>query len=409
LPLLKDGDLNIGGFYETLNLIRCEFDFDKLHSITKVITENLNKVIDINFYPTIKTKRSNLKHRPIGIGVQGLADTFILMDYEFEGFEAKTLNKQIFETIYHAALEKSMELSRDRRENFKYILEQYNNGNWNFTDNSDDICTSYNIYNITCSSSSVVELEDKKIEKLLNELKPIRYEIHNNYKSDKYYGSYSSFLNSPAQQGLLQFDLWNVLPSDRYNWSELKNQITLFGLRNSLLLAPMPTASTSQILGNNECFEPITSNIYTRRTLAGEFIIANKFLLNELISMGIWNEDIKDNIIRNKGSIQYIDSIPEFIKNKYKIVWEIKMRNLIDMSRDRGAFICQSQSLNLWMEDPDSKSLTNMHFYSWNQGLKTGIYYLRRKAKHQPQQFTIQPDKIKTNNSNNEPCEMCSS
>ena len=188
----------------------------------------------------------------------------------------------------------------------------------------------------------------------------------------------------------------------------------MYGIRNSLLLAPMPTASTSQILGNNECFEPFTSNIYTRRTLAGEFVLVNKHLMRELISIGMWNESIKNNIIANKGSVQYIKGLPQNIKDKYKIVWEMSMKHLIDMSRDRGAFICQSQSLNLWMEDPDTKALTNMHFYSWKSGLKTGIYYLRRKPKHQPQQFTIEPEKNNTSNENNgqlsseEPCEMCS-
>ena len=189
--------------------------------------------------------------------------------------------------------------------------------------------------------------------------------------------------------------MWSITPS-RYNWNKLKENIVASGLRNSLLVAPMPTASTSQILGNNECFEPLTSNIYSRRTLAGEFVLANKYLIKELIELEILNEEIKNNIIFNKGSIQYIDCIPEFIKEKYKIVWEIPMKHLIDMSKDRGAFICQSQSLNLWLEEPSAKSLTNMHFYSWNSGLKTGIYYLRRKPRHQPQQFTIEPTK-KTN------------
>jgi ribonucleotide reductase alpha subunit len=205
-------------------------------------------------------------------------------------------------------------------------------------------------------------------------------------------GAYSSFSDSPAAKGLLQFDLWNVTPpSDRYDWPLLKAHIQNYGMRNSLLVAPMPTASTSQILGNNECFEPFTSNLYSRRTNAGEFVLPNKYLMAELIQMGLWNETVKDNIIFNKGSIQQMADLPQHLKEKYKTVWEIPMKHLIDMAADRGPYICQSQSLNLWIEDPDYKTLTSMHFYAWQTGLKTGIYYLRRKAKHQAQQFTIRP------------------
>jgi len=205
----------------------------------------------------------------------------------------------------------------------------------------------------------------------------------------------------------LQFDLWGVKPSDRYNWDELKQSIQKYGLRNSLCVAPMPTASTSQILGNNECFEPFTSNIYTRRTLAGEFIVINKYLIQELTELGLWSEDVKNNIILNKGSVQYINGLPDDLKEKYKIVWEIPMKHLINMAADRGAYICQSQSLNLWLEEPNYKNLTAMHFYSWKAGLKTGIYYLRRKPRHQPQQFTIKP-KEKTEDADEE-CLMCGS
>jgi ribonucleotide reductase alpha subunit len=222
-------------------------------------------------------------------------------------------------------------------------------------------------------------------------------------------GSYSSFIGSPASKGIFQFDMWNVEPTNRYDWSTLKELIKTYGLRNSLLLAPMPTASTSQILGYNECFEPLTSNIYSRSTLAGEFILANKYLMKELIHLGLWNEKVKNNIIANKGSIQQITSLPAHIRNKYKIVWEIPMKHIIDMSADRGAFICQSQSMNLWVEDPNYNNLTSMHFYSWKKGLKTGIYYLRRKAKHQAQQFTVEPElKEKEKDNKNEICEMCS-
>jgi ribonucleoside-diphosphate reductase alpha chain len=313
------------------------FNYEKLHEVAKIVTNNLNRVIEINYYPILKTKKSNFRHRPIGIGVQGLSDVFMLMNIPYYSEEAKVINHNIFETIYHASLEKSCELA----------------------------------------------IKD---------------------------GPYETFEGSPASQGILQFDMWNKTPSnERYDWDELKNKIKLHGLRNSLLVAPMPTASTSQILGFNECFEPITSNIYSRRTLAGEFIITNKYLINDLIKLNMWNERIKNNIIANNGSVQQLDIVPKEIRDKYRTVWEIPMRHLIDMSADRGIYICQSQSLNLWLEDPNYNNLTSMHFYAWSKGLKTGIYYLRRRGKHQAQQFTIEPEVKSDNNSiDNDICEMCS-
>lgn len=324
------------------------FNFEKLYEITKIITCNLDKVIDVNYYPTEKTKISNMKNRPIGIGVQGLADVFMLLDLSFTCEEAKKLNIEIFETMYHAALTSSMELS-------------------------------------------------------------------------KLFGPYETFKGSPASFGELQFDLWkkytkkndfNIKFSGKYNWDDLKQKIINHGIRNSLLIAPMPTASTSQILGYTECIEPITSNIYNRRTMAGEFMIVNKYLIKDLIKLNMWNDKIKNNIILNNGSIQQIDLIPNHIKEKYKTLWEIPMRNIIDMSLDRSVFICQSTSLNLWQENPNYNTLTSMHFYSWKNGLKTGIYYLRRRAKHEAQKFTIEPE-LKNNNKqifeDEEVCEMCSS
>ena len=319
-----------------------QFDFEKLHHVSKIVTENLNRIIDINYYPTEKTKKSNFRHRPIGIGVQGLADVFLQLGWTFFDENSKKLNRDIFETIYHAALEKSCELA---------------------------------------------EIE----------------------------GPYETFAGSPASKGILQFDMWNVDPgSGRYDWTALKKRIQEKGIRNSLLLAPMPTASTSQILGYNECIEPITSNIYSRRTLAGEFILVNKYLMHDLLAIDMWNETIKNNMIANNGSIQHMELIPLEIREKYKTVWEIPMRHLIDMSADRGAFICQSQSLNLWLEDPNYNTLTSMHFYAWSKGLKTGIYYLRRRPKHQAQQFTIEPEKavgfgkMRAGSASDEVCEMCS-
>ena len=348
-----------------------QFDFTKLLEVTKVITNNLNKVIDINFYPTEKTRVSNFKHRPIGIGVQGLADAFILMDIAFHSEEAKQLNKDIFETIYYGALLRSNEIAIERKTNSN-ISNSNNNSNLIFTED--------------------------ELTKLPAELK----------------GSYSSFVGSPASQGILQFDMWHNFAGHSqtlgYDWTALKTSIIANGLRNSLLVAPMPTASTSQILGYNECFEPITSNIYSRRTMAGEFVLPNKYLMKDLIKMGLWNEEIKNNIIANKGSVQQLTFLPEHIRNKYKIVWEIPMKHVIDMAADRGVYVCQSQSMNLWMEDPVYNKMTSMHFYAWEKGLKTGIYYLRRKAKHQAQQFTIEPETKKTNDQEeDEICEMCSS
>jgi len=317
------------------------FDFEKLHEVTRVATENLNRVIDVNYYPTPKTRVSNLAHRPIGIGVQGLADTFMLLDLAFSSDEARVLNKRIFETMYHAALTASCDLAEQD-------------------------------------------------------------------------GAYSTFAGSPASQGILQYDMWGVEPeAGRYDWDALKARIVKHGLRNSLLLAPMPTASTSQILGNTECFEPISSNIYTRRTMAGEFILVNRHLIADLQAVGLWNEGVKNNIIANKGSVQHIGGLSEHLKRKYCTVWEIPMKHVIDMAADRGAFICQSQSMNLWMEDPNYAALTSMHFYAWSKGLKTGMYYLRRKARHQPQQFTIEPESKKGEKGEkgeqmDEGCTMCS-
>ena len=363
------------------------FDYEKLHEVSKVITSNLNKIIDTNFYPTDKTCLSNLLHRPIGIGVQGLADVFALMDVPYHSDKAKVINKDIFETIYHGSLERSNEISISRLDDMKSLKSE------NIFMNDTPHCRNY----IREWKGAEVS---KQFDAVLNKILPIPREFQK--LNGDHLGAYSSFEGSPASKGKLQFDMWGTEPSDRYDWNGLKESIKKFGIRNSLLVAPMPTASTSQILGNNECFEPFTSNIYTRRTIAGDFVLANKHLMKELTHLGLWTEELKDSIILNKGSIQHIDGIPESIKEKYKIVWEIPMKHMIDMAADRGSYICQSQSLNLWMEDPNYKALTSMHFYSWQKGLKTGIYYLRRKAKHQPQQFTIEPEKI------DEPCEMCS-
>jgi len=348
------------------------FDYAKLHAITKVVTYNLNRVIDVNFYPTEKTRLSNMKHRPVGLGVQGLADVFIMMGFPFHSERAKEVNRDIFETIYHAAVEQSCDIAQERHEKYR---EQFISERMVKRDCDPDVFTPD-------------ELEKLDIQRC---------------------GAYSTFIGSPMSKGIFQFNMWDVSPSDRYDWNALRSRVIQYGMRNSLLVAPMPTASTSQILGYNECIEPITSNIYSRRTIAGEFIMANKYLMNDLIQLGLWNERVKNNIIANNGSIQQIDTIPHEIREKYKTVWEIPMRHIIDMAADRGAFICQSQSLNLWVEDPTYSVLTSMHFHSWNRGLKTGIYYLRRRGKHQAQQFTIEPTQQSVNTGHDdEICEMCS-
>ena len=334
-PVVLIDNKFIGGYTELLDIMRNEVDHEKLHDVTKVVTKNLNRVIDINFYPTPKTKTSNSRHRPIGLGVQGLADVFMLLDLPFASEGAQKVNREIFETIYHAAVEASMELSQQE-------------------------------------------------------------------------GPYSTFKGSPAYEGLLSPDLWkNVEYSGRYDWELLKEKVKSHGMRNSLLVAPMPTASTSQILGNNECFEPYTNNIYVRRTIAGEFVMVNRHLLKELVELGYWTETIKTQIIAANGSIQKIKDIPKCIKEKYKIVWEIPMKNLINMAAARAPFIDQSMSMNLWMQNPTYDKLTAMHFYSFRKGLKTGLYYLRTKAKAAPQQFTVDPTATHTED-DDEGCVMCS-
>ena len=326
------------------------YDHKKLYEITKVITKNLNKVIDVNYYPIEEAKNSNMRHRPIGIGVQGLADAFILMRYAFDSEEAKKLNTEIFETIYFGAMEASMEIA----------------------------------------------------------------------KKD---GAYESYKGSPVSKSIFQFDMWGITPnSNRWDWTKLKQKVKKNGVRNSLLLAPMPTASTSQILGNNECFEPYTSNIYTRRVLSGEFIVVNKHLLKDLIKLNLWDDSMKDRLMEANGSIQKIKEIPENIKLLYRTVWEISQKSVIDMAADRGAYICQSQSMNIHMQDATFGKLTSMHFHAWKKGLKTGLYYLRTKAATDAIKFTIVKDEkksieekekeqvaIQCSTDNKDDCEMCGS
>jgi ribonucleoside-diphosphate reductase alpha chain len=292
------------------------FDHQKLFEITYVATRNLNKVIDRNYYPIPEARNSNMRHRPVGLGVQGLADAFIKLRLPFDSEEAKALNRDIFETIYYAAM--------------------------------------------TCSKDLAKE-----------------------------FGPYESYPGSPVSQGIFQYDMWGVTPSDRWEWDVLKEEVAKYGVRNSLLVAPMPTASTSQIMGNNECFEPYHSNIYTRRVLSGEFVVVNKHLLKDLVQLGLWNDNMKNKLIAANGSVQNIEEIPENIRMLYRTVWELKMKDIIDMAADRGAFIDQSQSLNLFMQNPNFGKITSMHFYAWKKGLKTGMYYLRTQAASEAIKFTV--------------------
>ena len=406
-PQIIVNEKYLGPYDELVKQLRSEFDYEKLHEITKIITDNLNKVIDVNFYPTEKTRRSNMLHRPIGIGVQGFADTLALMDIPFHSNMAKEINIKIFETIYHAALERSNEIAQERLPDINHIYSHIENFNFKTDIHSHEVLSTSDILHTTNSTMLGVDWDSLALIKstTLKKAELIQRHHHPNLA-----GAYSSFSDSPAALGILQFDMWNVKPSDRYDWDTLKQNIIRYGLRNSLLVAPMPTASTSQILGNNECFEPFTSNIYVRRTIAGEFVIVNKHLMNELIALGKWNDDVKNSIIANGGSIQQLD-LPKPIKEKYKIVWEIPMKHVLEMAKDRGAYICQSQSTNLWMKDPDYKKLTAMHMFAWGCGLKTGIYYLRTKAKAAPQQFTIEPPANPTTTTTTveeeEDCLMC--
>ena len=310
-----------------VDVSRGEYDFTRLHEVTQVVVRNLNKIIEINHYPVEEAKRSNFRHRPIGLGVQGLADAFLALRLPFDSPEAKNLNKQIFETIYHAALTASCALAREL-------------------------------------------------------------------------GPYATYEGSPVSQGILQYDMWNVTPSDLWDWASLKKDIANYGVRNSLLVAPMPTASTSQILGNNECFEPYTSNIYSRRVLAGEFQIVNPWLLKDLVDMGLWSDNMKNRIIADGGSIQNIPNIPDDIKALYKTVWEISQRTIVQMAADRGAFIDQSQSLNIHLKEPTMGKITSMHFAGWKLGLKTGMYYLRTMAASAPIQFTVDQEQLKVADTN---------
>ena len=355
------------------------FNFEKMREVVKQIIKNLNKIIDYNYYPVKEAETSNRRNRPEGLGISGLADIFAIMKIAFDSEEARALNREIFENMYYAAMESSMEIARKRKkyvQEYKRILK-LGSGN-----------------SSTGGIPGELSEEDKK---RLEELKTTYFIIDEELKlPNQYAGAYSSFVGSPLSEGKFQFDLWGVEPSEKMKgeWEALRADILKHGARNSLLIALMPTASTSQILGWNECIEPFTNNIYTRKTLAGTFVIVNKYLVADLLEMGIWNQNIKDKIIMDDGSVQNIAEIPQAIRDRYKTVWELKQKALIDLAADRAPFVCQTQSMNLFVKNPTYKTLNAMHFYSWKKGLKTGIYYLRSQAKTSAQKFSVDLEKV---------------
>ena len=364
----------IGGFLDLKEYLDPTYDFVCLKSVAKQLTRNLNHIIDNNYYPTPETKTSNTRHRPIGIGVQGLANVFFEFGFPFDSQGAKDLNEDIFETIYFGAMEASMELAKER----EVLMKRYRE------------------LSGCCSVNSEGPNYPEPYSHIKGKLGLI---LDEEIKREDYLGSYSSFIGSPLQQGKFQFDLWSHNMTDiRHDWTSLMVEIQKYGVRNSLLLAPMPTASTAQILGNYECFEPIMSNIYTRRVLSGEYMVINDYLVQDLISVGIWSSELKDKIIANDGSCKGISEIPSYFQNIYKTVWETKQKHIIDMAVDRGKFICQSQSMNLFLESPSVATMSSMHSYAWKKGLKTGLYYLRSRPSSKAIQFTIEP----------QDCESCS-
>ena len=358
------------------------FNYEKLREVVKQVVKNLNKVIDYNYYPVPEAEYSNRKNRPQGIGISSLAEVFAMMKLPFDSDEARVINRKIFENMYYAALECSMETARKRKkfvQEYKRIIK---------------------LGSGTGTGGNPTELSDEDKVRL-QELKTTHFIIDDELKlPNQYAGAYASFVGSPMSEGKFQFDLWNVEPSPemKEEWDTLRSDILKHGIRNSLLIALMPTASTSQILGWNECIEPFTNNIYTRKTLAGTFVVVNKYLIQDLLDLGIWNQSIKDKIIMDDGSVQNIPEIPQNIKDLYKTVWEMKQKSLIDLAADRAPFVCQTQSMNLFVKNPTYKILNAMHFYSWKKGLKTGIYYLRSQAKTSAQKFSVDLGK---NNSGN--------
>lgn len=380
-----------------------QFDHDLLVKVTDQTTRNLNQVVDINYYPIPETKRSNMRHRPLGHGVQGLADTYIMMGYPYSSKEARILNKEIFETLYYGTMKASADIAKERYEGMKLLNQLYKEGGLSVKKlyNDEGEFIGKDIYTI------VNDTDDPTVQHLIDTLRPNKWEL----EMDSHFGAYSTFPDSPLHKGKFQFDLWGVTPSDRYDWDALRVQIQTYGTRNSLLVALMPTASTSQIMGNNEAFEPYTSNAYVRSTNAGVFKVLNKHMIKDLMKEGKWNSKTKESIIANEGSIQHLEDVSEHTKELYKTVWEIPQFEIVKQAADRGAYVCQTQSMNLHFAEPSMKLISSALFTGWRLGLKTGSYYIRGQPDAAAQKFTIDPKLLKRTPKkkvDDSVCESCS-
>ena len=396
LPVVFYDEKKLYNFNELFYMVRNTFDYDKLEEISYIVAKNVDKVIDVNYYPTIETKYSNMRHRPIGVGIQGVADTIVSLKIAFDSDEAIMFNSKMMESIYYGCMKASVNIAKSRHDKINKLIESQVN--------SKIVIPEYYDYNF--------QLKDKELNNIYHEMMPCKYEMN----STKYPGAYSSFDGSPFSKGILQFDMWNIKPSMIEKWDELKKEIAIYGVRNSQLTSLMPTASTSQILGNNECFEMFTNSIYTRRTLAGDFPVVNRYLMDDLLSVGLWSNEMKNLILAYKGSIQEINGIPEQIKKLYPTIWEIKQSWTLKNAIARGPYIDQTQSMNIFMAVPDYQKLYSSHMFAWLNGLKTAIYYLRTRPSEDATQITIDQNIKKLNeNSGNkkheaiEVCDACSS
>lgn len=381
LPIIFCGEKQIGNYTDLLNFIKPSYNYDKLEDVAYTTTINLDRVIDVNYYPTIETKYSNIRHRPIGVGIQGLADALVMLKIPFDSEESIKFNSKMMESIYYGCMKASKDIAKQRHDKMKKLMEA-----------TTVPYPEYYDYNF--------EIKDKDLNNLYHEMLPSKYELE---RKTNFYGSYSSFDGSPFSRGILQFDMWDVKPSMTEKWDELKKEIAIYGVRNSQLTSLMPTASTSQILGNNECFEFFTNNIYTRRTLAGDFPLVNGYLVDDLIELGIWSTDMKDLILSYNGSIAEVNGIPDHIKKLYPTIWEIKQSWVLKNAVARGPFVDQTQSMNIFMPVPDYQKLFSSHLWSWKNGLKTGIYYLRSKPAQDATKFTVDPNiqqKLNNNDAN---------
>ena len=396
-PQILHNGKRVGGFNNLFKYLKAKYDFNKLYDVAYTATRNLNAVIDINFYPTNEAKKSNMRHRPIGLGIQGLADTLVLMGINFESQESLDFNSEMMETIYYAAMKASNDIAKQRNILIKKL--------YTYEFAKDSMPEFYDL--------NAKPFSDEYHNIIYHELKLHKFEFDKINSKVDYNGAYSTFVGSPVSSGILQFDMWNVKPKNLEKWNKLKEEIIRYGVRNSLVTALMPTASTSQILGNNECFEFFTNNIYTRRTLAGDFTVVNKYLVQDLIDLNLWSNDMKQKILADDSSVQNIKEIPDIVKKLYKIIWEIKQSWVLKNAKARAPFVDQTQSMNIFIGVPDYRTLYSCHMWSWKNGLKTGMYYLRSKPSRGAIKFTVDPNLVKKEENeiiveDEEGCEMCS-